>query len=98
MSDLICGKTAVGGNYNSTRDNKSLLPYYRKLAGENPPNFYDDKKFKYSKYIYALYNNFVKQKNPCFALLNQLVEPYEDNSIAIRLGGPSSVEVYFWLR
>ena len=28
MSDLICGKAAVGGNYNSTRDNvsrKSLL-------------------------------------------------------------------------
>ena len=22
MSDLICGKAAVGGNYNSTRDNK----------------------------------------------------------------------------
>ena len=21
MSDLICGKAAVGGNYNSTRDN-----------------------------------------------------------------------------
>ena len=22
MSDLICGKAAVGGNYNSTRDNR----------------------------------------------------------------------------
>lgn len=76
---------------------QSLLPYYRRLAGENPPHFYDDPKFRYCKYIYVLYDNFAKQKNPCFDLLNQLVEPYEDNSIAIRLGGPASVETYFWL-
>ena len=25
MSELICGKAAVGGNYNSTRDNMALL-------------------------------------------------------------------------
>ena len=25
MSDLICGKAAVGGNYNSTRDSKKTL-------------------------------------------------------------------------
>ena len=25
MSDLICGKTAVGGNYNSTRDNPNSV-------------------------------------------------------------------------
>ena len=25
MSDLICGKAAVGGNYNSTRDIQSIL-------------------------------------------------------------------------
>ena len=24
MSDLICGKAAVGGNYNSTRDNMAV--------------------------------------------------------------------------
>lgn len=76
---------------------KSLLPYYRSLVGQNPAGFYDDPKFRYCKYIYELYNNFTKQKNPCFALLNQIFEPYEDHSVAIRLGGPSSAEVYFWL-
>ena len=25
MSDLICGKAAVGGNYNSTRDNEKCF-------------------------------------------------------------------------
>ena len=25
MSDLFCGKAAVGGNYNSTRDSKRTL-------------------------------------------------------------------------
>ena len=41
-SDLICGKVAVGGNYNSTRDNlenrqddviKSVADYVGKLIG-----------------------------------------------------------------
>ena len=27
MSDLICGKAAVGGNYNSTRDTQRLTPF-----------------------------------------------------------------------
>ena len=30
MSDLICGKAAVGGNYNSTRDSYSILPSERR--------------------------------------------------------------------
>ena len=31
MPDLICGKTAVGGNYNLTRDNKVHKPYLAKF-------------------------------------------------------------------
>ena len=30
MSDLICGKAAVGGNYNSTHDSNTSNFYYRK--------------------------------------------------------------------
>lgn len=76
---------------------KSLLPYYRKLAGENPKGFYEEEKFKYTKYQYGLYNNFIKYKNPTFGLLNQLVEKFPDNSVAIRPGGEHSKEVFFWL-
>ena len=76
---------------------KSLLPYYRKLAGENPKGFYEDEKFKYTKYQYKLYDNFIKCKNPAFGLLNQLVEKFPDNSVAIRPGGEHSMEVYFWV-
>lgn len=76
---------------------KSLLPYYRELAGENPVGFYEDEKFKYTKYQYKLYDNFVKYENIAFKLLNQLVEKYPDNSVAIRPGGEHSMEVFFWL-
>ena len=31
MSELICGKAAVGGNYNLTRDNKVHKPYLAKF-------------------------------------------------------------------
>lgn len=76
---------------------KSLLPYYRKLAGENPKGFYEDEKFKYTKYQYKLYDNFVQCKNLTLGLLNQLVEKFPDNSVAIRPGGEHSMEVFFWL-
>ena len=42
MSDLICGKAAVGGNYNSTRDNTAranklnVYYYIRHLLTELP--------------------------------------------------------------
>ena len=32
MPNLICGKVAVGGNYNSTRDNLSFLVNMRYIA------------------------------------------------------------------
>lgn len=76
---------------------KSLLPHYRELAGENPPGFYEDEKFRYTKFQYKLYENFQKYRNPAFALLNQFIGTYPDNSVAIRLGGEHSMEVYFWL-
>lgn len=75
----------------------SLLPYYRELAGENPEGFYEEEKFKYTKYQYRLYDNFIKHKNKAFELLNQLVEKFPDNSLAIRPGGEHSMEVFFWL-
>lgn len=76
---------------------KSLLPYYRGLAGKNPEGFYEDEKFKYTKYQYRLYDNFIKHKNPAFVLLNQLIAKCPDKSVAIRPGGEHSMEVYFWL-
>ncbi len=76
---------------------KSLLPYYRKLAGHNPRDFYEDEKFKYTRYQYKLYDNFLKYKKPVFELLNRLVAKYPDNSIAIRPGGEHSMEVFAWL-
>ena len=39
----------------------------------------------------------MQNRNPAFVLLNQLVEKYPDNSVAIRPGGEHSMEVFFWL-
>ncbi|MCI7130196.1 MAG: hypothetical protein MSA09_06520, partial [Lachnospiraceae bacterium] len=39
MSDLICGKTAVGGNYNSTRDNSGCSVFYTKICTDEPFGF-----------------------------------------------------------
>lgn len=76
---------------------KSLLPYYRELAGNDPKGLYEDEKFKYTKYQYKLYNNFLKYKKPVFELLNQLIAKYPDNSVGIRPGGEHSREVFAWL-
>ena len=41
MSDLICGKAAVGGNYNSTRDNKAALEnIFKKIYRRNKERLY----------------------------------------------------------
>ena len=44
MSDLFCGKAAVGGNYNSTRDSKGDLILWKIITAKNLfRNFSEDK-------------------------------------------------------
>ena len=62
MSDLICGKAAVGGNYNSTRDRRQVLQREIGKEGTFDNDFQkfvdaillDDDLTQYKKYLYFL--------------------------------------------
>ena len=73
-----------------------LLPYYRKLAGEYPTDIIENEKFRYSKYLYALYYNILKNGTwgKRLDIINSLLAPYPENSVAIRLGGYHSAVLY----
>ncbi len=76
-----------------------LLPRYRELAGEYPADAIEDEKFKYSKYLYVLYNNLVKRNNIAerIACINALLKDFPDRSVAVRMGGNHSVALYYVL-
>ena len=81
MSDLICGKAAVGGNYNSTRDSsikKELShystgrEYYKKVTREPLPN---------ENCTLEEIANRMKDKNVFVDFYRFNEEEYEKNSI-----------------
>lgn len=71
----------------------SKLPYFRKLAGNEKVDIFSDEKFKYARYTYKLYDNFIRNINYKFGLINSYLNKYPDNSIAIRMGGEHSEEL-----
>lgn len=77
----------------------TLLPQYRKLAGEYPKDIENDEKFKYSKYLWLLYRNIMKHNNIPMRvhIINQLFDKYSSKSIAIRMGGMHSLVLYYIL-
>ncbi|MDE6386767.1 MAG: hypothetical protein K2L82_03035 [Lachnospiraceae bacterium] len=74
----------------------TLLMKYRKLAGEYPDDIVNDEKFIYSHYVYALYNNMLQHNNMNrrVDVINQLLNDYPEQSIAIRMGGNTSMVLY----
>lgn len=76
-----------------------LLPQYRKLVGEYPADVIEDEKFKYSKYLYILYDNLLKRNNMAERInwINAMLEDYPNRSVAIRMGGNHSVALYYVL-
>lgn len=78
---------------------ESLLPKYRMLAGKYFDDLNRDGKFEYSKYLYALYHNLLKHNNlkEYVEIIQQMLEKYPDNSVAIRTGGYHSLKLYYLL-
>lgn len=76
-----------------------LLPRYRELAGEYPADMIEKDKFMYTRYLYKLYHNILKHNNMQMRInmINQLLEDYPSNSIAIRMGGATSSAFYYIL-
>ena len=73
------------------------LEKYRTLVGKNPQEIYLEERFKYSKYLYRLYERFLKHKDEIGELINNLFNGFSINSVAIRMGGDHSAELYYWL-
>lgn len=76
-----------------------LLSKYRKLAGEYPGELIEFEQFQYTKYLYVLYNNILKHNHvpDRVAAINQVLKDYPDRSVAIRMGGITSSELYYVL-
>lgn len=74
-----------------------LLEKYRELSGEYPKNMHTAEKFKYSGYLYRLYDNLKKRSGhveKCVEIINKMLEKYEENSVAVRVGGYHSLVLY----
>lgn len=88
--------TFYGRDENETEE----LLRYRELAGEYPINVREDEKFRYSKYLYRLHDN-LKKRNSNMAeyvrMINGMLEPYKERSVAVRMGGYHSERLYFSL-
>ena len=76
-----------------------LLSKYRELVGDYPEDLIETEMFRYSQYLYKLYENMLQHNNvpERVALINQMLTNYPDGSVAIRMGGVTSVMLYYIL-
>ncbi|MBQ2982178.1 MAG: sulfatase-like hydrolase/transferase [Lachnospiraceae bacterium] len=70
----------------------------REFVGEYPIDIIDDEKFKYSKYMYKLvekYDNYAREyKKRYMKIICKELDKYPTNSVAIRMGGDHSMNLY----
>ena len=77
-----------------------LLPKYRRLTGgEYPKDIIEDEQFRYSRYLYVLYDNILEHNNMHERIdtINQMLCSYPSESVAIRMGGVASSKLYYVL-
>lgn len=72
----------------------SLLPYFRRLIEGKVLDFNENAKFKYTRFLYKVYDNFMHRRKRVFELINQLLQKYPPYSIAFRMGGSHSMELF----
>ncbi len=75
----------------------SLLPYFRGIVGARTLDVNTNEKFQYTRYLYRVYKNFAQKRNRVFAIVNRLFEKYPDGSVALRMGGEHSLELFYVL-
>lgn len=76
-----------------------LLMKYRELTEEYPKEVIMDEKFRYSRYLYVLYQNIIKHNNMNERVdaINQMLRDYPARSVGIRMGGVTSSVLYYIL-
>lgn len=98
-NDILLGIPSLFYDCESDICEPGLLPYYRELAGEYPVDIIEDDKFRFTRYLYALYYNIMKHNDISkrVDILNGLLNPYPENSVGIRMGGVHSMRLYYLL-
>lgn len=88
------------GNDNFTLDDEidvinaeELLPYFRSM-NIDITKVYEDGRFKYSKYLRKVYENYKKYNTMKYDLLNELFSTFENQSVALRMGGQHTIGVW----
>ena len=74
-----------------------FLEKYRELSGEYPKNMQTADKFKYSGYLYRLYDNLKKRSGDvekCVEIINKMLGNFGESSVAVRVGGYHSLVLY----
>lgn len=79
---------------NEKEKNSVYICDLRKKAGEFPAELDLDPKFEYAKYTYKAYGNVKSTIRAAAKLLNEKLELYADRSIALRMGGEHSWQLY----
>lgn len=75
----------------------SLLPHFRELVGNRSIDVNANEKFKYTRFLYKVYRNFVRRYNEVFDEVNGLFCNYPEYSVALRMGGEHSMELFYIL-
>lgn len=82
------------GYYQEDICDETLLPYFREIVGEYPKERLLEEKFKYSRYLHKIYENILNKQKKRIQMIENAFLPYSDRSVAIRMGGNHSAELY----
>lgn len=74
-------------------ESKELLPCFRSKLRDTA-RVYEDKRFRYSKYLRKVYENYKNLPQKKYKVLNDLFSTFADCSVALRMGGQHSIGIW----
>lgn len=83
----------IWNSINNIQDEASLTEL-RRIAGEFPADIDADERFKYSKYVYKLFDKYDQYIHRYISIICEELDEYPNGSVAIRMGGDHSAELY----
>ena len=79
-------------------ENKALLQEFRSKIGDCIEDSDYKEKCKYSVYLYKIYDNYLKRCRERMDIICEAMKKYPKGTIALRMGGDHSAELYFRLQ
>lgn len=74
-------------------DEEELLPYFRGMIFDTT-KIYEDKRFKYSKYLRKIYEKYKSMPHKKQDILNDFFDTFESHSVALRGGGQHTIGMW----